>query len=152
MGAMKNFYADCAEAGRCPISRETFDYLDDVECANQLDWIGYCEHDYTDRNGRVIGYEDCITLESARRLIAEGLANDEIVSFVECFGGLNRPASSPATTAARLAGEIVAAVTAGEELPEEWYRLDAYADVGEPVAWEVCRLVREDLEGTGIRV
>jgi hypothetical protein len=32
MGAVKRFYEECAEAGRCPISRETFDYLDDVEC------------------------------------------------------------------------------------------------------------------------
>jgi hypothetical protein len=35
----------------------------------------------------MVGYEDCITIESARRLVAEGLANDEIAMFVECFGG-----------------------------------------------------------------
>jgi hypothetical protein len=34
--------------------------------------------------------EDCITLESARRLVAEGLANDEIEFFVECFGDYSR--------------------------------------------------------------
>lgn len=86
MGAMKTFMHDCAEAGRCPISRETWDHLDRLEAADPaLDWIGYCEHDYTDRNGRR-GYEDCITMESARRLVAEGLANDEIVLFVEYFG------------------------------------------------------------------
>jgi hypothetical protein len=82
MGAMKRFYEECAEAGRCPLTRETFDYLDDVECQHQIDWIGYCEHDG----------EDCITLESARRLVAGGLANDEITMFVECFGGHDRPA------------------------------------------------------------
>ena len=39
MGAVKQFYFDCAEAGRCPVSRETLDYLDDLECERQLDWI-----------------------------------------------------------------------------------------------------------------
>jgi hypothetical protein len=85
MGAVKQFYMDCAEAGRCPISRETFDYLDDLECSRQLDWIAYTEHDYTGHNGRPFT-QDCITLESACRLVAEGLANDEIRGFVDCFG------------------------------------------------------------------
>ena len=89
MGAVKRFYEECAEAGRCPVSRETLDYLDDVECQRQIDWIGYCEHDYTAVNGMVCT-EDCITLESARRLVAEGLANDEIEFFVECFGDYSR--------------------------------------------------------------
>lgn len=62
-----------------------------------------------------------------------------------------RLATSTAATAARLAGEIVAAVARGDDLPEEWHRLDAYADIGEPVAAEVCRLVRDDLAHTGIR-
>lgn len=88
MGAVKEFYMDCAEAGHCPLTRETLDYLDDVECRHGLDWIGYCEHEYIGRDGRVY-VEDCITLESARRLVAEGLANDEIIGFVECFGGLS---------------------------------------------------------------
>lgn len=90
MGAVKNFLHDCAEAGRCPISRETWDYLDDVECQHGLDWIGYCEHDYVGRDGRLY-VEDCITIESARRLIEAGLANDEITLFVECFGDCYRP-------------------------------------------------------------
>jgi len=84
MGAMKRFYEDCAEAGRCPITRETFDYLDDVECQHGLDWIGYCEHDYRGYDGRLY-VADCIDMDSARRLVAVGLANDEIASFVECF-------------------------------------------------------------------
>ena len=87
MGAMKEFYSECAEAGRCPVSRETLDYLGDVECRLDLDWIGYTEHVYAGRFG-VRYAEDCITLESARRLVAEGLANDEIRGFVECFGDL----------------------------------------------------------------
>ena len=87
MGAMKRFYEDCAEAGRCPVSVETLDYLDDVECENRLDWIGYCEHDYRSAVTGLLVSHECITLESARRLIAEGMANDEIESFVGCFGG-----------------------------------------------------------------
>lgn len=54
--------------------------------------------------------------------------------------------------AERLAAEIVAAVAAGEELPDEWWQSDAYADMGEPESEEVCRLVREELAGTGITV
>jgi hypothetical protein len=64
---------------------------------------------------------------------------------------IRREATSAAATARRLAGEIVAAVAAGDDLPEEWHRLDAYAGVGEPLAEEVCRLVREELLTTGIR-
>jgi len=86
MGAIKRFCEECAAAGRCPLTRETFDYLDDVECQRGLDWIGYCEHEVRNDRGRVVAWQDCVTLESARRLVAEGLANDEITTFVECFG------------------------------------------------------------------
>lgn len=85
MGAVKRFYEDCAEAGRCPITAETAGHLDDIECERGLDWIGYCEHDYTAINGMVVSQE-CITMESARRLVAEGLADGAIEFFVECFG------------------------------------------------------------------
>lgn len=88
MGAVKAFYMDCAEAGRCPVSVETLDYLDDIECQRQLDWIGYCEHDCRSPVTGLLVSHDCITLESARRLIAEGLATDEITEFVGCWGGL----------------------------------------------------------------
>jgi len=84
MGAMKRFYEDCAAAGRVPVSDETFDYLDDVECQHGLDWIGYCEHDYIGHDGRPY-FADCIDMKSAHRLVAEGLANDEIKNFLECF-------------------------------------------------------------------
>lgn len=91
MGAVKQFLHEAAEAGRCPISRETWDYLDRLEQADPaLDWIGYTEHDYTGRDGRLY-VEDCITMQSARRLVAAGLANDEIIGFVECFGDCCRP-------------------------------------------------------------
>ena len=94
--------------------------------------------------------------EDARETLAAAV--EDARSYLETTGlagavadAERRLASGAAVTAARLAGEIVAAVAAGEELPEEWHRLDAYAGVGEPVAEEFCRLVREDLEGTGIR-
>ena len=88
MGAVKRFYEDCAEAGRVPLSVETFDYLDDVECLPDLDWIGYCEHEHRSAVTGLLVTQDCITMESARRLVAEGLANDEIQFFVECWGDL----------------------------------------------------------------
>ena len=86
MGALKRFYEEVACAGMCPVSQETWDYLDDIECARQLDWIGYTEYDYEGRGG-VWYSQDCITMDSARRLVAEGLANEEIAFFVECFDG-----------------------------------------------------------------
>jgi len=85
MGALKRFYEDVACAGMCAIEQETWNYLDDIECARQIDWIGYTEFDYQGRDGDWHS-QDCITMESARRLVAEGLANAEIAFFVECFG------------------------------------------------------------------
>lgn len=86
MSATKRFFHDCAEAGRCPISRETFDYLDDIECQHGLDWIGYTEHDHRSAVTGLMVCHDCITMDSARRLLADGLANAEIAAFVETFG------------------------------------------------------------------
>jgi hypothetical protein len=90
MGAVKRFCEECAEAGRCPVNRETLDYLDYLECERQLDWIGYCEHSFRSAVSGLLVTQECITLESARRLVAEGLANDEIAFFVECFGDYSR--------------------------------------------------------------
>jgi hypothetical protein len=87
MSATKRFYEDCATAGRCPVSDRTMGYLDDLESIDHsIDWIGYCEHDYAGRDGRQYS-QDCITMESARRLVAAKLANAEIASFVDNFGG-----------------------------------------------------------------
>jgi hypothetical protein len=112
-----------------------------------------------------------ITIEVAERLaasledeVARGMlrqAAADARSYREMVGrdrdgavltaSVRREATTAASTARRLAGEIVASVAAGDDLPEEWYRIDAYADCGEPWAAEVARLVREDLEHTGIR-
>lgn len=55
-------------------------------------------------------------------------------------------------TADRLVSEIVSAVADGRELPDEWYELDTYADIGEPNSAYICELVRGDLCTTGIKV
>jgi len=85
MNATKNFLMSCAEAGHCPIGSETWSYLDDLEIERGIDWVEYCEHDYDGRDGRQYS-QDCISIESARRLCAEGLANIEIENFVHYWG------------------------------------------------------------------
>lgn len=88
MSATKRFYEGCAEAGMCPVNPETWATLDRLEQADQsIDWIAYCEYDYQGFDGKLY-VQDCIRLESARRLIALDLATDEIECFVECFGGV----------------------------------------------------------------
>lgn len=93
--------------------------------------------------------------DNLRQAVADARGYLEIVSRSRdravLTAAIRREATSAAATALRLAGEIVAAVAAGDDLPEEWHRLDAYAGVGEPLADEVCRLVREELLTTGIR-
>jgi alkanesulfonate monooxygenase SsuD/methylene tetrahydromethanopterin reductase-like flavin-dependent oxidoreductase (luciferase family) len=97
--------------------------------------------------------------ETAREMLQQAVADAR--GYREMVGrdrdcavitaGIRRDAVSAAKTAARLAGEIVAAVRDGEEMPEDWHRIDAYAGCGEPWAEEVVRLVREELLTTGIR-
>jgi hypothetical protein len=99
--------------------------------------------------------EDADAREGLRQAVADARGYREIAGRdrdgAVITAAIRREATSAARTARRLAGEIVAAVAAGEELPDEWHHLDTYADIGEPIAEEVCRLVREELEGTGIR-
>lgn len=52
----------------------------------------------------------------------------------------------------RLAAEILAAVLAGDDLPEEWYIVDTYADVGDPDSERVAEIVRDELSTTPVRV
>lgn len=89
MAAMKRFYEDCATAGRCPISDRTWHYLADLESIDPtIDWIAYCEHEHRSPVTGLLVSHDCITLESARRLLKESLANAEIAAFVETFGDM----------------------------------------------------------------
>jgi len=99
--------------------------------------------------------EDEAARETLRQAAADAVAYRGMVGrdrdCAVLTAGIRREAASAVRVAHRLAGEIVAAVTAGEELPEEWFRIDAYAGCGEPWACEVVRLVREELLTTGIR-
>lgn len=86
MSATKRFYEAAAAAGMCPIGSETEGLLDGLESLpRSIDWIEYCEFDYTGFDGKLY-VQWCITMASARRLIAMGLATDEIVAFVEYWG------------------------------------------------------------------
>jgi hypothetical protein len=56
----------------------------------------------------------------------------------------------------QLSREIVAAIAAGRELPEEFLVLDTYADAGYPPSWDrcdrICREVQRALAAAGIPV
>ena len=52
----------------------------------------------------------------------------------------------------RLAAEILAAVLAGEDLPEEWYIVETYAGIGDPDSLRVEEIVRDELSTTPVRV
>jgi len=86
MGRVKNFLAECASLGHCPISAETDKYLEGLETSHDIDWIGYTEAPYTGKDGQTY-YQDSIGIESAFRLCEMNLANVEIANFIEYFGG-----------------------------------------------------------------
>jgi hypothetical protein len=52
----------------------------------------------------------------------------------------------------RLAAEILAAVLAGEDLPEEWHIVKTYAGIGDPDSLRVEEIVRDELSTTPVRV
>lgn len=160
MGRTKDAMIECWEAGAVP-----------VEMPQVREWR-VAGHDVPVTWITVEGFAGpvalpAIALPVAERLAAglkaedarEGLrqALDDARGYLAIAGceitqWIRGRAASCRATADRLAGEIIAAVTAGEELPEEWFERDTYADIGEPMSEEICRLVREALEGTGIRV
>jgi hypothetical protein len=165
MGRMKDAMITAWEAGLIPIDSRQL-----------LAWRA-AGHDVPTRRVTVDGFSGpvrlpAITVATAERLadsLSDGRGLDglrqslaDMVGYLEATGRrrggckitqwLRGRAASRRATAARLAGEIVAAVAAGEELPDEWYQRDTYADAGEPESEEVCRLVREELQGTGITV
>jgi hypothetical protein len=59
---------------------------------------------------------------------------------------LRQRAYRNAVTAVRLAKEAVEAKAAGSDFSDEWHRLDAYADCGEPEADAVMRTARVHAE------
>jgi hypothetical protein len=136
MSAICDFYLTMAERGLCPV--------EDVETLPE--GFETTTADYLTRFGETMRVS-CISIGAARWWSHLPDCPDFVADFLRDFA----PHQRRNATAARLAGEIVAAVTAGEELPDEWYSMDAYADIGEPNAEEIVRLVREELEGTGIR-
>lgn len=143
MSAICDFYLTMAERGLCPI--EDGETLPAGVTATTTE--------YLTRFGETMSVPVITTAQAhawSRRPDCPKTVRAFLRDFdIEILEG--RTARGIAATAARLAGEIVAAVTTGEELPDEWHRYDAYADIGEPYAEEVVRLVREELEGTGIR-
>jgi hypothetical protein len=143
MSAICDFYLEMAERGLCPI--------EDGETLPE--GVTTTAADYVTRFGETIQVP-CITTMQAHAWSRRPDCPEAVRAFLKDFDVEileGRTARGIAATAARLAGEIVAAVTAGEELPEDWHRYDTYADIGEPYACEVVRLVREELDGTGIR-
>ena len=86
MSATKRFYEDCAEQGVCPCSPETCQHLERLEKADpSIDWIGYDEAEISWLSGpESLAWG--IDMESAQRLVAMGLANEEIEDFMDCFG------------------------------------------------------------------
>lgn len=85
MSRVKDFFADCAYRGQCPISHDTIQHLETLETSFAIDWIAYVEIEYMGYDGQT-HYTDGISLESARRLISINQATAEIVNFVEEFG------------------------------------------------------------------
>lgn len=87
MGAFKDYLITAAEAGVCPLGRESFDYLDRLEDDRpDIDWIGYRDEVIEVRGDQML--VDGIDAHAAIRLHEAGLANDEIEMFAECFGHL----------------------------------------------------------------
>jgi hypothetical protein len=94
MGAVKQFFTDSATLGMCPVSQSTIEHLETLESSHAVDWIKYVEIPFLGYD-KLIHYENGIALQSAERLIAEDMATEEIVAFVEDFGDFFDPSLSP---------------------------------------------------------
>lgn len=143
MSAICDFYLTMAERGLCPI--------EDGETLPA--GVTTTTADYVTRFGEAMQVP-CITTAQAHAWSRRPDCPEAVRYFLRdfCRSWRGRAAlAGVAATSARLAGEIVATVTAGGDIPREWWSMEAYAALGEPVACEVVRLVREELEGTGIR-
>ena len=85
MSATASYFVECAEAGVCPLGRESFDYLDRLEDERpDIDWIAYRDEVVTFAGKQHLA--DGIDAIAAIRLVDVGLANEEIADFVEGFG------------------------------------------------------------------
>ena len=93
MGAYKNLCTEAAEAGKCLIGKESFGYLEALEGERGIDWVGRTKYVFRGYDG-TRHVEECISMNSAKRLVEEGLANDEIAFFVQCFGDFAPPDSA----------------------------------------------------------
>jgi hypothetical protein len=171
MGYVKDAMIDAMEAGAVLVEMSEVRELRAAGCTVPLVWVTI----NTYRGKQMV---PAVSMETVSRLAENDAALPHLSNLVErlreaveeirdyrratsrdpqtgvCLvtRGLRRQAASIAVTASRVAAEIVAAVAAGDEMPDEWHRYDTYADCGEPVACEVVRLVREELLTTGIRV
>lgn len=162
MGCMKTAMIEAYEAGAVPVEMEQVKAWRAEGNVVPLIWVPVTNWQGKTIRLPAISQETATFLasrlddEQAREELAAAVA--DLVAYRrtvlegEIVRSLRRAAASNRATAARIAGEIVAAVAAGEEMPESWHRYDAYADMGEPEAEEVVRLVREELAGTGIRL
>lgn len=157
MSYVKNAMIECWEAGAVPVGIEDIRAWRAEGHAVPLKWVPVDSYTGVKVAAPAIAPEVAERLagslddEQARIGLAEAL--DDYRGYVATIeaGRRRQQPPPPATTAARLAAEIIACVARGDDLPEEWFRYDTYADVGEPTACEVVRLVREDLAHTSIR-
>ena len=86
MSATASYFVECAEAGVCPLGRESFDYLDRLENERpDIDWIAYRDEVVTFAGKQHLA--DGIDATVAIRLVDAGLADEDITFFVVCFGG-----------------------------------------------------------------
>jgi len=78
----------------CPVSHSTIEHLETLESSHAVDWIKYVEIPFLGYD-KTVHYADGIALESAEQMIAEGMATEEIVAFVEDFSDFFDPSLSP---------------------------------------------------------
>lgn len=85
MGAVKEFYMECAESGLVPLSEEqSWDDLYAAEKELDLDWINEIENSFQDRAGFYFVVAG-IDVKTAIRLRDIGVNIDESNAFLELF-------------------------------------------------------------------
>lgn len=85
MGAVKEFYTECAESGLVPLAKpDSWDHLKQVEQFFGLDWVDVIENSYQDREGFYFVAKG-ISVNTAIRLRNIGVNIDESNDFLELF-------------------------------------------------------------------